>query len=513
MRWNFFPISLIIIVLATSAFRLVGIANKQILTHDEGISYLSATCHQGKYSQVVNSSLVGNWVQASEWKKLIRPDEFFCFQRIGFDLAHYDIHPPLYFWLLHIWTFLFGVSMWSGPSLNILITDLTILALFALALRVLGNISEATLVVFSWAINPSIILVSTEARQYDLLTLWAVLLVWQTVRYSTLPKPIKLHETLFLMILTIAGLLTHYYFLFVVVGVVIFSIARLIRKDNQRLIGALVAIGLGHILAIALHPDFVVSFQGYNQYQKFVHEEFFKRVEVVLLSFSSFFYLFVILLGVVIWAFITYFYNRSGLFQHFRNINLNELYIPFICVWLGSIIIVLYLTFLSPQHSMGPKYLSLIWPFFVFIVAYILRFTNKFKLHLTIFFYVCPLILVIAAFVDLNRKNTLSIPFDQADFVIIDNLARGILPRIIWHVPDDSFVLVDTQQDILRHPENWLNRLTDRSIYVSHLAYGNSLEQTKATLKLIGQTHEYIVVEQGIWDIGYIIKIETSTLP
>ena len=38
---------------------------------------------------------------------------------IGDDLARYDNHPPLYFWLLHVWIALFGLNLHSGVLLNI----------------------------------------------------------------------------------------------------------------------------------------------------------------------------------------------------------------------------------------------------------------------------------------------------------------------------------------------------------------------------------------------------------
>ena len=53
-------------------------------------------------------------------------------------------------------------------------------ALFMLAKNMLQNGYEALLVVASYALNPSVVLISKEARQYDLLILFLILAVWFT---------------------------------------------------------------------------------------------------------------------------------------------------------------------------------------------------------------------------------------------------------------------------------------------------------------------------------------------
>ena len=178
--------TLVFTIVAASVFRFIEIVNKRILDHDEAISYLAATCHQGEYEQAVKSSLVGNWVQAVKWKKFIRIEHAFCFKQIGLDLAFTDSHPPLYFWLLHIWLLMLGVELWVGPLLNVLIALGITLSLFGFASEMLANKQEAALVTFTWALNPGIILVSTIARPYELLALWALLYAWLAIKFVNL---------------------------------------------------------------------------------------------------------------------------------------------------------------------------------------------------------------------------------------------------------------------------------------------------------------------------------------
>ncbi len=115
--------------------RLELIANKKTMQHDEAISYLAAAGHQRDYALTVGAGRppAGEWVSAREWQRFMEPDRSFIFGQIAHDLADYDIHPPLYFWLLHGWILIFGTTEWAGPLLNLLIDMGTALALYRLA--------------------------------------------------------------------------------------------------------------------------------------------------------------------------------------------------------------------------------------------------------------------------------------------------------------------------------------------------------------------------------------------
>ena len=103
------------------SLRVVGTLEKRALTHDEAISYLVATGHKADYSKIVKEEAppYGRWTRADQWKRFLRVDQVFCFGKINFDLATTDLHPPLYFWLLHVWCLLVGVHVWTGVTLNV----------------------------------------------------------------------------------------------------------------------------------------------------------------------------------------------------------------------------------------------------------------------------------------------------------------------------------------------------------------------------------------------------------
>ena len=180
-RLAFFILALALI--CGIALRVVALAGKRNLEHDEGISFLAATGHQGEFAGIDNNAPYGRWVKAQEWQRFLKVDDLFCFGRIRSDLARYDIHPPLYFWVLHIWSIIFGVHLWTGPLLNILLFLITALLLFRFARHVLRDIMESSVVVFIWAVSPAVICVSFITRQYDLLALCVVVLISQVFRF------------------------------------------------------------------------------------------------------------------------------------------------------------------------------------------------------------------------------------------------------------------------------------------------------------------------------------------
>ena len=110
----------------------------------------------------------------------------FCFSKIGFDIAHYDIHPPLYFWILHVWILIVGVHTWSGPVLNILISMINIIILFGFAKYILDNSKDAIYVAYTYALSPAVIFTSLDARQYDLFALFTIIFTWQIIKFLNL---------------------------------------------------------------------------------------------------------------------------------------------------------------------------------------------------------------------------------------------------------------------------------------------------------------------------------------
>ncbi|MBN2303056.1 MAG: hypothetical protein JXQ72_01175, partial [Anaerolineae bacterium] len=218
----FYLSTLVVLVLAGLGARLVLIADRAALEHDEAISILAAAGHQGDYARVLAGrdgpdSPYGRWVPARDWQRFMEPDEALIFGRIGADLGRYDIHPPLYFWLLHLWSLLVGAGFHAGPLLNVLFDAGTAWGVWKLASPLdrqarldsgkspslqrgegdLGGeanrIHELPLcrlaAVVLWALSPVALRTTIPARQYALFTLLAVWYALAIRAAFTSPSP------------------------------------------------------------------------------------------------------------------------------------------------------------------------------------------------------------------------------------------------------------------------------------------------------------------------------------
>ncbi|NPA89933.1 MAG: hypothetical protein GXO55_00540 [Chloroflexi bacterium] len=95
--------------------------------------------------------------------------------------AAMDIHPPLYYILLHGWTRVFGTGEWGLRSLSALAGIGVVLLVWALA-RVLWGRTTAWVVGVLAAFHPLLVYYAQEARMYMLLTLWGTLAAYALMR-------------------------------------------------------------------------------------------------------------------------------------------------------------------------------------------------------------------------------------------------------------------------------------------------------------------------------------------
>ncbi len=145
-RW--LPLAATVIVLAALALRLFR-ADAQSLWYDEGTSVALAA--RG-------------------------------LAQIARDAAN-DIHPPLYYWLLALWTRLLGDGVVAIRSLSALVGTAVVAMVIVLGRRLLdarAGLAAGALA----AVSPYLVWYSQEVRMYVLVALWACLLVYVALRLA-----------------------------------------------------------------------------------------------------------------------------------------------------------------------------------------------------------------------------------------------------------------------------------------------------------------------------------------
>jgi len=502
------------------ALRIAGTSAKTIWATDESPSYLNAAGQGCKYYDLVlaEQQPIGEWVPALAWKKFLRIERPFCFGEIAHSLSRFDIHPPLYFWLLHLWALIFGIHDWTGPSLNIVISVFSILCLYGLARRVLRNPVEAAVVAFTWALSPAVFHMSFEARHYDLLALVAILFVRQIVRLTDPATEPQRRDYIFLALLTAAGALTHYYFSIFVAGGGLYALIKLAGQQRRRLFGGIVAVLCGYAVFFLLHPNFYNSFRNeQKEVGVFSNDDFIARLENVLNTFKQFFstpisprYL---LLGAIM-AWLLFVLRTKRLLPFCRDVDFTGARMLYFFAWPAAAQIALYLAYLSPQHAALPKHFSMAWPFLAFLPVFILRLFKKFQIHLTILFW---LFIIVAAVRGLQYFNDFAASqpdpaatLQRASAVILDNASMNVLPRIMIKLPDSTPAFAASRDALRQQPATWLNHLDSNAVYISVNApiFNNNATGQEAIVDLLRQNCEIEFIKKGAWGFGDIVLIK-----
>lgn len=157
-----------------------------------------------------------------------------------------DVHPPLFYMLLHtVCSFFPGVfSKWFGLGLNIVIYVATLIVLYKTSELIFKNKKVSLTVAFLYGISNAGLSTANMIRMYMLLTFFTVLLAYFILKFLGQKKwqdCVAIGLTIFL------GLFTQYYFVFyaffVCAGVVIYLLC---KKDikNAAIFGVSAVLGV-----------------------------------------------------------------------------------------------------------------------------------------------------------------------------------------------------------------------------------------------------------------------------
>jgi hypothetical protein len=499
-----------------AGLRLSAVAGKTTVDHDEAISYLAASGYQALYGQArAGDYPFGRWVAAAEWKQFQEQPQRFAFRQIGRNLADYDIHPPLYFWLLNLWLPLTGVKPWSGPLLNLLIDLATAFLLWRLALQALNDRFESAVVTFVWAVSPAVLETAAQARQYTLFGLCGLLFVWFIVQWVTRRQAPGRALMAGLALSTAAGALVHYHFVLIVTGSLLFLLLRLGRAGWQRAATAVTAVAAGYGLFFLLHPSFYLSLQrlAYRQALEahYLSDrlDIYRRLYAAAHTFTGFFTfglffqaaLFSMSVAFLLWLLLVLARRRPWLLARLRGTDWTGLYVLYFFAWLSGTILLLYFSYRSPIHAMSARHLSVVWPFLAFLPIFLLRFVSRQRrvplgLALCLLVFLGGLASVWPAPLAARQADPPAF-WENSDWLLVDTVEEGILPRILWDVPGDKRILAADQRFLIANPEQWLYALDGLTFYASDLSYQNHQAQREAILNLLDADYEVESLGRG----------------
>ena len=261
-RWIFLMTIIMMLQLVVASYFCV---QKQGFHYDEYYSYYSSNVTHGL------APTDREWKDVSEIRSEFRVLEG---ERFRYDMVKimqsYDVHPPLYYMILHTVCSLFPglFSKWLGLGINLLFFIICYWLLAYIAYHVFRKNKYMTAVVcLLFGFQVGVLSGITFIRMYMMLTMWCLgIVVWHI---PTWKQGIKLSalNSILLFLLVMAGFLTHYYY-----AVFLFFLAAYTclynwwgRKDfkGSFLYGCVVCLGM--VAAVIYYPSCLSHiFRGYR---------------------------------------------------------------------------------------------------------------------------------------------------------------------------------------------------------------------------------------------------------
>ncbi len=464
---NVVALALLLVALAAgTGLRIHAQQANPNVQHDEAWSYASAAGRLGPFLAAMDGGLTGRWVPASQWRTFWESEGLGDIANIAPGLATNDVHPPLYFGLLHGWLLLTGEHVWAGRALNLVFAVLSILGIFGFARSLGFERIEGALAALVWAVSPAVVGISSIARQYDLVALTTVLLAWGLVRVTAaggIQGEVKRRvarrwlDVAWLAAATAAALITHYQAALLVAGAAVYSLVahRLAGRTGRRpsCWRPLVGLGIGSVAA-AIASDWAHAIG--NEGAMLVAPSLTGLVgklaglgDTAGQAVGAPGTLAAIAAIAIAVAFAIP-RSRRELLAHLREARPGWRTVAFFLTVTAGGIVLQNLLFLSMPLRLSPRYLAMAWPFVAFLPLAVFGLWPRLRLSLTAAFCALLAVMSIVA-LPVGAGDPLHIGrLAGADAVIVDGVGVGRLPRFLWSVPADTPVFVGDTDQILR---------------------------------------------------------------
>ena len=208
-----------------------------------------------------------------------------------------DVHPPLYFQILHFWLGLFGTGERAVRSLSGLFYLLSVFAVYGLGRELYGT-KTALLCAALYASSPLAIVAAQFARMYALLSLLSILSTWLYLQFAIKPRDSGLLLALYVLV-NILGTFTHVAFFFLLFGQIVFHFIFYRRKRIKRFVLAIVLSLVPYLFLWA--PILLGQIANSGENTAWVRKPGFSMLADLLLQYGGAFWLVVPLLLYVRW--------------------------------------------------------------------------------------------------------------------------------------------------------------------------------------------------------------------
>jgi uncharacterized membrane protein len=191
-------------------------------------------------------------VPAAEFQAFLQRPASFAFRTVARDLALTDIHPPLFFWALHVHHVLFGLTPQNQSAINLGLALVTLGLVYRLGRRLSGSHLVGLVCAAVWFCAPAVMGIEFQTRHYPLFAVLVLLALELGDRIIAGER--ALWVTVMFSLVCGAGMLTHYFFVITMVpgALMVLAIDRLGGQTRRYFAAGAAAVAI----FLLLYPEF-----------------------------------------------------------------------------------------------------------------------------------------------------------------------------------------------------------------------------------------------------------------
>lgn len=179
-----------------------------------------------------------------------------------------DVHPPLYYILLHTVCSIFqgSFSKWFGLAVNFAALLLTVWMLYRMVSRYLGGEKVALATVLVYALSCGFMTTAVYLRMYALLTFMVVTCSYVHLKLAADDFQVRKKNRTRLILSTLAGYLTHYYFvIYVMATAAVMTVWMATRKKWKEMLQYILTMAGSAVIGLCVWPFAIRHvFRGYR---------------------------------------------------------------------------------------------------------------------------------------------------------------------------------------------------------------------------------------------------------
>ena len=262
---------LIIIILILVGIRIYFGYQKEDLFMDETFSYTLMNMKEGAGMIQTAPEYNNKWIDGKTLKNMliVNNDEILRYDTVYYNQTQ-DVHPPLYYFLLHTASVLsFGnFTKWTGIILNIIIFVGICAVLYIIGKKIFKSTIWSLVLVAIYGVSTGGIFSTIFIRMYELLIFFVLLYLNKVT--DILKKNIIENESISkkdmveLVTIFVFGMLTHYHFIIisVLISAILFIIMLLKKVKMSRILTYIGINILGLLIYSVIYPSFYIHMFG-----------------------------------------------------------------------------------------------------------------------------------------------------------------------------------------------------------------------------------------------------------